>query len=366
MTSANSISTGSDLESRNPQDEEISLFAVGTALIRSWRRLVGWTLAGGLLALALVIGKPNLYSATLTFLPQGGDPGRSGLAALAGQFGIPTPTSSPAQQPEFYLVLLQSRVILAPIVVDTFAVPELGQRRLAFVDLLDIQGSSPENRLEKGVKALQKTITTAVVKNASIVRVTVRTRWPSVSLHASQLLLEAINSYNLRMSQSQASAERKFVEGRLEIAKDSLRFAEDRLQDFLSANRSGVSSSPQLNSASQRLERDVGAKTAIMTGLAQEYENVRIREVRDTPTITVVESPSVSTTPEPRGRTLSVLLGLILGAGFGTALALVSATIARRRSLRDPAADEFFGVLGASKDSLLRRLALRGRSAPRG
>ncbi len=352
-------SAGSDLASRNLLDEQISLFAIGTVLVRSWRRIVRWALIGGAIALAAVITKPKLFPASLAFVPQGGDAARSGLASLAGQFGISAPTGNPVQQPDFFLALLQSREILAPVVLDTFVVQEDGQSGVAFYDLFRIDGSSPANRLENGLKKLRSRVHPSVVKSAGIVRVVVRTEWPSVSLQISQSLLEGVNAYNLRTRQSQAAAERKFVEGRLNDAKDSLRAAEDRLQEFLAGNRAGINgfiNSPHLNSAYQRYEREVGARMTIVTSLTQEYEETRIREVRDTPTITVFESPSVATTPDPRRRVITVLVGMLVGAGIGAVLALVFAAVSRRRSLRDPEADEFFGVLSDSKNALLRRL----------
>jgi len=307
----------------------------------------------------MVISNPKLYAASFAFVPESSDQG--GLASLAGQFGISAPFGNMAKQPEFYLALVQSREILAPIVLDSFAVRENGGRRVGFLDLFEISGSSASKRLEKGVQKLRARTNASVVRSAGIVRVVVRTEWPSVSLGISQSLLSAVNAYNLRTRQSQATAERKFVEGRLAEAGSALAVVENQLEDFLARNRSGINSSPTLHSEWQRLERDVAAKTTILTSLRQEYEDARIREVRDTPTITVFESPAVSPTPEPRGRLGAVLLGLLLGGAFGTIVSLTSAIASRRRSLQDPEADEFFGALSKWKSSVFSRLAIPRR-----
>lgn len=338
--------------------DQISLFAIGTTLIRRWRQIALWAALGGIVAVVLVAGRPKLYPASLAFVPRGSDAGGSGLASLAGQFGIRAPLGTASQQPEFYVALLQSREVLAPIVLDTFVVAEEGGKRIPFLDLFEIRGASPGARLESGINTLRSRTVTSPVKSTGIVRVVVRTEWPSVSLAISQRLLEAINAFNLRTSQGQAAEERRFVERRLRDAQDSLRLAEDRLQFFLLRNRSGIGTSPQLNSEWQRLERQVAAHTNIATALRQEYEEVRIREVRDTPTITVFESPSVSTVPLPRGRLTSVILGLFLGAGIGVSVALGRTALARRQQRGDAEANEFLAVLRESKSALMGRAAL--------
>jgi uncharacterized protein involved in exopolysaccharide biosynthesis len=345
-----------------PQDDEISLFAIATVLLRNRWRIVRWAIVGALIALAAVFTRPKLYTASMSFVPQGADAARSSLASLAGQFGIATPSGNYSQQPEFYINLLASRELLLPIARDTFAVGEKGGTRMTFFELFEIRGAPGPAREEAAVKALRGMIKTSQIRNAGIIRANVATKWPSVSFRISESLLDGLNAYNLRSRQGQAAAERRFVEGRLGIAKDSLRAAEDRLQDFLARNKSGINTSPHLNSALQRLERDVSSRTTIVTSLTQDYEDVRIREVRDTPTITVVESPSVSTIPAPRRRAMSTLLGLILGAGAGIVYVLVRAVAASRKSLNDPDAVEFFGALEQSKEQILRRLPLPRRA----
>jgi uncharacterized protein involved in exopolysaccharide biosynthesis len=335
------------------RSDEFSFFAIGTTLLRGWRRIAIFAIGGALLAAAIVARKPKLYPATLAFVPQGADAPRSGLVSVAGQLGLLGGGGS-AQQPEFYIQLLQSREILRPIVLDTFTVAEAGGQRKSFFELFEISGSG-ENRIERSIQVLRTSTATSIVKSAGLVRVAVRTEWPSVSLRISQLLLDAVNRYNLQTRRSQASAERQFAEKSLAAARDSLRVAEDHLQAFLTANRAGIETSPSLNSQWKRLEREAAAKMTIATALEQQLEEARIREVRDTPTVTVFESPAVSTIPDARRRVTSVLIGLFAGGAIGVVLLLGATALARRREESDPAANEFFDALAASKNSLLRR-----------
>lgn len=343
---------------------DMSLFAMATLLLRHRWRVLRWTGACALLAAATVIMRPALYRASASFAPQGNDATRSGLASLAGQFGVTLPTAGQTLSPEYYARLVKSRTLLRRIALDTLVVQEMGGRRVAFLDLLKVKGSSQALREDIGIEQLSKIVETSVSKPTGIVEVSAETKWRSVSLSLVAALLAGVNEFNQQSRQSQASAERKFVEGRMAVADGELRTAEDRMGRFLQGNRQ-YSNSPELTLERDRLERAVTQRQEVYTTLAQSYEEARIREVRDTPVITVVESPSVPARPEPRGRTKVVLLGIMLGAFFGSVVVLASEMMARRRAAGDEDASDLASALGDVKSGLvrpLRRIAGRSRS----
>ena len=339
-------------EAGEVQLDELSLFGLVVILLRQRWRIVRWGIIGLVIAVAPVLFRPALFKATTSFTPQGADAPRSGLASIAGQLGVSIPASSPSQSPDFYLRLLKSREILAPITRDTFSVPELGGRRVAFLDLFKINAGSEQHREELGVIALTGMIAVSIDKNAGIVDVGVLTPWPAVSLGIASAIIEAVNSFNQHTRQVQAGAERKFVESRLAIAQAELRAAEDRLQRFLATNRQ-YDRSPELTFDQDRLQRDVTTQQQVATSLTQSYEEVRIREVRDTPIITVIESPAVPTLPESRGRAKRGLLGLLLGGFLASLVILVSETMARQRASGDSSAAELVETLADIRTELM-------------
>lgn len=324
------------------EDGEISLFAIGATLLRNRWRIFRWALIGGVVAALSVITRPALYSASLGFVPQGSDVARSGLASLAGQFGITAGVSNPSQSPEFYVGLVKSRELLDRIVRDTLTVAEMGGMRVAYTDLFKVAPGRQQQEL--AIKGLAEMVKASIARNTGVVQVSIATRWPSVSLAIASALLDGVNDYNVRTRQTQAAAERKFIESRLAVARAELRAAEDQTQAFLSKNRD-ISNSPQLAFERDRLQRDVSLQQQVFTTLTQSFEDVRVREVRDTPTISVFESPVVSSLPEPRGRVKRTLLGIILGGFAGALLALVSQVMRRRKEFGDPEADEFLAAL---------------------
>lgn len=343
-------------------DGDLSLFAIGTTLIRTRWITACWMIVCTVIALVPAVVTPVSYAASASFGRQGADANRTGIATLAGQFGVALASGDQSQSPEFYANLLKSREVLGSVARDTFAVAELGGKRLAFFELFGIRETTSSRREEDGVKRLRKIITIAVVKTTGVVEFSVKTRWPSVSLAIVTSLLHGVDDFNQRARQSQAAAERNFVEGRLAVAGDDLRGAEDRLQGFLKANRQ-FASSPELVFEHDRLQRDVESRQQVVTSLTQSFEDARIREVRDTPLITVIDSPAVSTRPVPRGWIVRVLLGVLVGGFVGFAWAFSTGAIARRRALGDTEADEFVRALGDLTGGLFGRVARPGTRA---
>ena len=342
---------------------EISLFALGTTLLRNRWRIARWMAAGGAIAAIFALFKPALYVASASFVTQGGaDATRSGLASIAGQFGVAIPTANQSLSPELYARLLKSRVVLQTIARDTFQVQEMGGKRISFLDLFEIKDESPLRREDKGVKVLSNLVTVGVSKPTGVVELAVATKWRSVSLGIAEQLINGVNDYNERTRQSQASAERKFVEGRLAIASADLRDAEDRLEQFLRTNMQ-LGGSPELSIQRDRLQRNVSLRQQVFAALTQSYEEARIREVRDTPVITVLEPPSAPADPASRGRLLRVLLGLLLGAIFGALIAFLSDMVARQRKVGDAEASAFADTLAEVKGEVLRPInRLRSRA----
>lgn len=332
-------------------DDGLSLMALGTALLRHRRRISRYMILAGLLAAMSVAFKPKQYAASASFVPQGADPSRSGLASLAGQFGISVPTANAAQSPDFYLRILKSRVILQQIAADTLLVLEKGNRRIAFVDLFRIREGPSTRRQELARGVLLKLVETSAVKTTGVVELSVKTEWPSVSLAIATALVNGVNEFNQRTRQLQASAERRFVEGRLAVASADQRAVEDRLEELLKTNRE-FSSSPQLVFRRDRLQRELELKRLVTTSLAQSMEEVRIREVRDTPVITVLEPAAVSTLPEPRRRVLITLLGVLFGGLLGVMIVFVSEIMARLRHEGDMAAEELLRTLREVREDL--------------
>jgi uncharacterized protein involved in exopolysaccharide biosynthesis len=270
------------------KDESVSLLWMLAVLVRERRLILVFTAAGIILGLALALVRPKTYTTTFSFLPQStSDPTRAGLAGLAGQFGISLGAlGGEAQSPQLYADLLVTRAVLGPIATDSFPVGPDSATKVPLASFLHVGDDAPPVVVEKTLRALRKEVvtTTVATRTTGMVTVQVRTKSPYVSLKIADRLLEGLNYFNLITRQSQAREERRFTEGRLEAARASLRAAEDALQRFLQTNRQ-FAESPALTFQRDRLQREVLLQQQVVISLAQQYEENRIREVRDTPVI---------------------------------------------------------------------------------
>lgn len=347
-----------------PAGEQISSFVVAGTLLRGRRRIGKWVLIGGCLGLIPVIIARSTYTATATFVPQSsGDDSHSSLASLAGQFGISVGGgSSQTQSPQFYADLLLSRVILAPLADESFVV-DSGKPARTLPSLVGVTEKDSARRVDLTVEALTENVLSYdISKETGVISLRVKTKWRSLSLAIENELLTRVNAFNLHTQQTSATAERVFTEARLADAKQSLRQAEDQLEAFLQRNRQ-YQNSPELQFAHDRLQRVVDVQQGVVTSLTQNYEDVRIREVRDTPVITILQQPAVPVDANWRPW-LFLAIGLPFGAILGTMLVLASEILRRLRTVPDPETRNFFVAYDDTLAALRRLIPRRRKSAP--
>jgi uncharacterized protein involved in exopolysaccharide biosynthesis len=344
--------------------DEVSIFEIGATILRQRWRILRYMLAGGVLAILPVLFQKLTYTATTSFVPQVLDSQPSDLRSLAGQFGVSLGGGgSSAQSPQFYADLLRSPVILRAIAADSFPVVEDRAPRKPFLDLMNVSGDSYNQRLEQGTQVLRQLMSAGVARETGVLTLAVTTQWPSVSAAIANEAVDGVNAFNLSTRKSQAVEERRFTEARLAEARVVLRDAEDRLQSFLQRNRQ-LQNSAELSFERDRLQREVSLQQEIVGSLAKSYEEVRIREVRDVPVITVIERASAPTRPNPRGRVKRALLGMLLGGLFGVILALSARMLQQKRIAGDPDSDAFFAVVSEFREDLRRLLPWKRRRQP--
>jgi uncharacterized protein involved in exopolysaccharide biosynthesis len=338
---------------REPGADGVSVAWILAVLLVRRRLLIATTTAGLLLALVAALLKAPQYTSTFSFTPQSNpDQSRSGLAALAGQFGVAVGASS--QPPQLYADLLSTRELLGPIARDSFPLSLTDRRKVPVPEFLKIKGADPRVVEERTIQKLRTRVVSAsaAVRTTGVVGVAVRTESPVVSFEIAKRLVDGLNQFNVATRRSQAGEERRFTEGRLAEAKASLRAAEDALQYFLSANRQ-IGTSPQLTFQRERLQREVSLQQQVVLNLSQQYEEARIREVRDTPVITVIERPVLPAMPDPRGRAMMVILGTFAGLFVGVAFVLMREGWNRQR--RHESADPSYSLLETEWQSVRRR-----------
>ncbi|HVG45414.1 MAG TPA: Wzz/FepE/Etk N-terminal domain-containing protein, partial [Longimicrobium sp.] len=292
---------------------EVTVLDLANVVLRYRRSIVLVPLLFMAVGVALSLRTPRTYRADGAFILQdgGGNP-RSRVSGLAAQFGVQV-AGGGTDVPQLYADLLLSRRFMTELATTRFDFSDGGRRRVGTpAQLLEVDAGSPRATLRSTVKVLKGSVNAEVNPMTGVVGFGVSTPWPALSEQIGKRLLEMVTQFNLSTRQSQAAAERKFTEGRLNEATRELRAAENALQDFMQSNRR-FDNAPQLLLRRERLQRDVTEHQAVYAMLSQAYEQARIDEVRDTPVLTVIEGPVGSAQPEPRGTVTRGLLLLLLG-----------------------------------------------------
>lgn len=329
-------------------DDEISLWEVLAVLVRRRRLIVRTAVVVVVAAVAVAFLRARTWTTEATFRPQGSG-GASELAALASQFGVNVGSRDEGESPAFYQELLSSREVLGRVTVAPYPTAD-GTASLP--DLLEIEAESEALRIARAVEWLrQEAIAVSTGRETGIVTLEVTSRWPGVSLGIAQNLLDEMSRFNLETRRSQARAERDFIEARVEEAAEGLRDAEEALQTFLQNNRV-IGEFSQAKLEFDRLQREVLNRQQVYSTLVQSYEQARISEVRDTPVITVLQSPYLPPEPDGRGLALSGALGLVLGGMAGVVLAFLVEVFQRPPDGSDPARRDFQEAWAGLKRSL--------------
>jgi uncharacterized protein involved in exopolysaccharide biosynthesis len=349
------------------KSRELPTIYLAVVLLRQRHLIAVFGGLGALIALLYAAWQPKQYTSTATFVPQNSDASASGLALAASQFGIKIAAGQPGGwSSAIYVELLSSATIRRRIASDTVTIAEEGNRKSSLIDLLAVKGNKPNERAERSLRFMNRLVSVVEDKKLGGVRLAVTTKWPSVSYQLATRFVRDVGDFNNTSRKTQVTEERKFVEQQAANAERSLRAAEGRLQMFLQTNRAYMSS-PSLVFEHDRLQRDVSLWQQIYTTLAQNREDARIREVRDVPVVTMLESPRVPALPNTRGTALATVLGGVFGAFVAVLLALLADAMKRTESV--PPSEEVQTLLAMARamtPASVRALIWRGVAAVSG
>ncbi len=342
-------------------DRAVSLspLQILNALLRQRR----WILAVILLCTVVGLGATLLlrgWRSEASFSPNSSEQGSSQLAGLAAQFGVNIGALQGGPSLDFYAALVTSRVILEGALKTryTFTTDTQGRDTLSttLLDLYGVHGDTPEMTVLKGVKRLDGNVSVTKDEDAGIVTVRVVAKWPRLAEQVGARMLDLVNTFNLTQRQSQGTAERRFIEGRLAEVSQELDSAEAALRSFMERNLT-FDASPRLRLEMARLQRRVDFVQQVHLTLAQAYEQARIEEVRNTPVITLVDRPEGSAK-----HSVSLVIAGVASVAVGLLVALIGALLrdyGSRKSVDEAEAFREFAEL--------RRSALRDLTAlPRG
>ena len=269
-----------------------------------------------------------MFTATLAFAPQAAGAPEGDLADLANEFGVALPTGDPSQSPAFYVDLVRSPMLLGRL-VGADRVRSTAGAPVAR-DAADVFGVSERDTAQRRVEAVERLrnhVRAFATQHTGVVTVAVTAPSALDACALARAILFGVDQFNLRRRQSRAHAEFAFVSGRTQAVGDQLQQAQARLQSFMQDNRN-YRGSPRLAFDEQRLQSEVDLRQDLYTTLRNSEEKARDDELRDTPVITLIESPAIPVRADSRGLLPLTLLGFVGGA----VLPILYAVLAELRS----------------------------------
>jgi uncharacterized protein involved in exopolysaccharide biosynthesis len=332
------------------EQEVVSLLSIVNMVLRNRYLVAGTVFFATSLVVLITLLWPRNYTAESSFMLQSRQNLPANLAGLASQFGVALPTGEANQSPAFYAELLQSREILSAVVDSPITLHEgVAVRKAALADWFKISGATAALQREKTIKKLRKAVAASVSARTGVATLRVTTRNPELSERISERMLSWLNAFNLEKRQSQASAERRFTEARVEEARQQLREAEERLLVFTQRNRD-TRSSPLFSLEQDRLSREVSMRQQIYTSLVQAYDRAKIEEVRDTPVITVLQAPEQPVRADPLYLPIKLILTVIVALVVGIWFAMGREALSPRRATPAAPQTEFAALRAAVGD----------------
>lgn len=333
-----------------------SIYSYLNLALRRRSLLVLLPLCAGLLAGVLSILSHRQYLASASFIPQEPASAPTGLIGLATQIGL-APGHVNTGSPQFYESLLQSRGVLSDVLTAQYAVGGENPFKGNLFAYLKIRPDTGDRAVLLGIRALKNSMTVSSDRITGVVRLEVKTTNPLLSAQVARRVLDLVNDYNLRRRQSQGRIEREFVEQRLAVAQRELSDAEDALAAFYRRNRQY--GAPDLQAEVARLQRQVALRQQLYVSLAQSRETATLDEARNTPVITVIESPEGFVEPVKRGTLTKAIVAAFVGLLLAGLLIFGAPALERMRQGGGPDYDEYLRLRAEVRSEL--RALLRRR-----
>jgi uncharacterized protein involved in exopolysaccharide biosynthesis len=279
-----------------------------------WREVLTLAVTGAVVGAGTVLVLPSRYRAKAAFQaenPPNETPLGGGIAGLLGSQLASLPLGGAMQnRPQLLAELLVTDAVLRHVVHATF--PWEGQPQT----LISIYGFAskprPELRDYLAIKKLHRAVSVDVDVRTGIVRFEVEAYTPDLALAVAETTLAALNEANVALRQRRGSAERGFTAQRSADARQLLAAAESTLALFNQTNRN-LQTSATLQLEQARLRRNVDIAQQLFLQLQLQEEQAALQELRNTPTISVIDPPVLPARRSWPNRPLGVVTGLLIG-----------------------------------------------------
>lgn len=305
---------------------ETNVFEIGTVLIKRRKLIVYPVFAIVTVAAIILLLIPNKYTSTVSILPSGQIDKLSGLKSLTG---IGNLIVTDENSSELFPEILMSNLIKDAVLSKTYSFDSDGEQTT-----LTLQDYFDKSDRDELYIALDDISSFRTDKKTGVIRLAVETEYPALSQTMLSTYVAELESFNLHKRRSQAKESEKYLTGQLEIKKQELTKAENKLEQFQLENRNwAVSSNAEIVKALTSLKREVEIQSQVYLLLTQKYELARFEAQKDIPIVRLLGQPSLPTQKSGPPRMMMLALVGILTLLI-TAFAVIAAESLRRLSQR--------------------------------
>ena len=311
----------------------------------------------GVLAIAVALILPPQFRSTTSFVPEITGPGATDATSFfseqAAAFGFDFGNAASADA-AFYVELLRSRGVREAIVHTEFQSTKTAFRGglVEFFGRSDV--TPPEKAAEKALKDLLSKTRVARDGVTGLVTLSTTTSDASISQQIATAYLVELERFNKEKRTTRTRTRVEFLARQLAAAENNLRTVEDSALAFLEENRL-FQDSPDLVFRKARLDRQITLNVGIVSRLQQQLEQAQLALLRETPTISIVDSPNIPEDKVSPRRTMMVISATALGFLGGLLLSLAVEGCARIYAALSPGTRSIV-------DRLTRWIPARGRS----
>ena len=277
----------------NPQStpQEFTFFALLPEVWAKRRSIAILVTATTIISIVIVFLLPKLYTAEATILPELeknkllGLGGMSDLAAVTGLSLGESPVS------KLYPMIITSARILREVIYGRYATLAVSDS----VDLIrfwKIDGDNEEEKFERALKKLRARMDVSFDNRLGTLALKVDLEEPRLAADVANKITNELDLYTRTKRRTSVTAQREFIEQRLQEVDQSLKNAENTLRSFREKNRRIVDS-PQLMLEQGRLERDIQINSTIFVELKKQVEIAKIEEIKNIPIINVLDTARV-------------------------------------------------------------------------
>jgi uncharacterized protein involved in exopolysaccharide biosynthesis len=248
---------------------------------------------------------PQYFKSTATILPETEKSKLAGLgniSELASLAGIGTGEVSLTK---LYPTIIRSESVLRNVIYAQYRTDKF-KDSVNLIQFWEIKAKTPEEAYEAGLKALGSQLDVSSDLKTGVVSLSIETREPELSADILNNITGELDKFIRTKRTTNASEQRKWIEGRLVQVKGDLEKSERILKEFRENNRR-VIDSPQLLMEQDRLIREVQINSTLYIELKKQYELAKIEEIKNIPIINVMDPARPAARKERPKRRVIVL-----------------------------------------------------------